>query len=59
MTQQNHAPPACQQCGHVILVTVTRGERVERYDRCGHPSGPHPMHEGCPWMVANTQGVTE
>ena len=54
---ENHAPPCCQQCSHVILVTITHGGRAEHYDRCGHPSGPHPMHEGCPWMAAKTQGV--
>ena len=57
MIQQNHAPPSCRQCGHVILVTVTRGERVERYDRCGHPSGLHPMHEGCAWKTPKTEGA--
>ena len=56
MTQQNHAPPSCHQCGHVILVTVTRGERVEHYDRCIHPSGPHPMHKPCPWAAAKREG---
>lgn len=56
-TQQNAAPPSCRACGHVALVSITQGQRVERYDRCGHPSGPHPMHEGCPWMAAKTQGA--
>lgn len=55
--RQNTAPPSCRACGHVILVSITQGQRVERYDRCKHPSGPHPMHEGCPWMAAKTQGV--
>ena len=32
-------------------------QRVERYDRCEHPSGPHPMHKDCPWMAAKTQGA--
>ena len=58
-TQQTTAPPSCRACGHVILVTLTRGQAVERYDRCEHPSGPHPMHEGCPWMAAKTQGAME
>ena len=57
MIQQNNAPPSCHQRGHVILVTVTRGERVERYDRCAHPSGPHPMQPQCPWFAAKTEGV--
>ncbi len=54
--QQNTAPPSCRACGHVAMVSITQGQRVERYDRCTHPSGPHPMHEGCPWMAAKTQG---
>ena len=57
--QQNTAPPSCRACGHVALVSITQGQRVERHDRCGHPSGPHPMHEGCPWTAAKTQGMTE
>ena len=36
--QQNTAPPSCRACGHVVLVTLTRGQAVERYDRCEHPS---------------------
>lgn len=59
MTPQNTAPPSCRACGHVALVSITQGQRVERYDRCEHPSGPHPMHEGCPWMAAKTQGEIE
>ena len=39
-TQQNTAPPSCRACGHVALVSITQGQRVERYDRCEHPSGP-------------------
>lgn len=56
-TQQNTAPPSCRACGHVILVTLTRGQAVERYDRCEHPSGPHPMHTPCPWHQPKTQGM--
>ena len=61
MTTQNTAPPTCSACGHVALVSITQGQRVERYDRCEHPSGPHPMpqHRFCPWHQAKTQGVTE
>ena len=33
------------------------GQRVERYDRCEHPSGPHPMHAPCGWFAAKTQGA--
>ena len=51
MTPQNTAPPSCRACGHVILVTLTRGKAVERYDHCEHPSGPHPMHEWCVWKT--------
>ena len=55
-TQQNTAPPSCRACGHVALVSITQGQRVERYDRCGHPSGPHPMHSPCAWHQPKTQG---
>lgn len=55
--QQNTAPPSCRACGHVMLVTITQGQRVERYDRCEHPSGPHPMHAPCGWFAAKTQGA--
>ncbi len=63
MTPQNTAPPSSRACGpvalvsiNVALVSITQGQRVERYDRCEHPSGPHPMHEGCAWVAAKTQG---
>ena len=56
-TQQNAAPPSCRACGHVALVSITQGQRVERYDRCGHPSGPHPMHAPCAWHQSKTQGA--
>ena len=49
--------PARRACGYVVLVSITQGQRVERYDRCTHPSGPHPMHKDCPWMAAKTQGA--
>ena len=57
MTQQNHAPLGCRQCGHVILVTITHSGRAEHYDRCGHPSGPHPMHEPCAWRAKKREGA--
>lgn len=57
MTPQNTAPPTCRACGHVVLVSITQGQRVERYDHCTHPSGPHPMHAGCPWHQPKTQGA--
>lgn len=57
MTQQNTAPPSCRACGHVALVSITQGQRVERYDHCTHPSGPHPMHAPCGWFAAKTQGA--
>ncbi len=28
--QQNTAPPSCRACGHVILVTLTRGQTIDR-----------------------------
>ena len=59
MTPQTTAPPGCRECGHVVLVTITHGQRVERYDRCGHPSGPHPMNEFCAWRTPKTQGEIE
>ena len=55
--QQNTAPPSCRACGYVVLVSITQGQRVERYDRCEHPSGPHPMHAPCGWFAAKTQGA--
>lgn len=51
MTPPEHRPPTCHACGHVALVSITQGQRVERYERCGHPSGPHPMHEFCAWLA--------
>ena len=57
MTPQNTAPPSCRACGHVVLVKLTQGGRVERYDRCAHPSGPHSMHTPCGWFAAKTQGA--
>ena len=57
MIPQTTAPPSCRACGHVALVSITQGQRAERYDHCTHPSGPHPMHEGCPWFSAKTQGA--
>jgi hypothetical protein len=59
MTQQNTAPPSCRACGHVALVSITHGGRAEHYDRCTHPSGPHPMHEWCPWKTPKTEGAME
>lgn len=57
MTPQNAAPPSCRACGYVVLVSITQGQRVERYDRCEHPSGPHPMHAPCAWHQPKTQGA--
>ena len=58
-TPQNAAPPTCRACGHVALVSITQGQRIERYDRCGHPSGPHPMRAKCAWFAEKTEGVAE
>ena len=55
--QQTTAPPSCRACGHVVLVSITQGQRVERYDRCEHPSGPHPMHAPCAWFSAKAKGA--
>lgn len=57
MNQQTTAPPSCRDCGYVVLVSITQGQRVERHDRCEHPSGPHPMHAPCGWFAAKTQGA--
>jgi hypothetical protein len=59
MIQQTIAPPGCRECGHIILVTITHGGRAERYDRCGHPTGPHPMHDPCAWKVEKREGAKE
>ena len=59
MTQQNTAPPSGSACGHAALVSITQGQRVERHDRCTHPSGPHPMHEWCEWRTPKTEGIAE
>lgn len=67
----NHAPEAvamhtlnhpqtqhhCESVWDIDPLAVTQGQRVERYDRCGHPSGPHPMHTPCPWHRPKTQGA--
>lgn len=53
------APESCRTCGHVLLVKLQTGGRVERHDRCNHPSGPHPMHEPCGWHTAKTQEAQE
>ncbi len=55
--QQNRAPLGCRQCGHIVLVIVRKSGWVENYDRCGHPSGPHPMHTPCSWFAPKTQGA--
>jgi hypothetical protein len=55
MNQQTTAPPSCRACGYVVLVSITQGQRVDRYDRCIHPSGPHPQHEFCAWRTPKTE----
>ena len=52
-------PPPCN-CAHVQTAIVwTRGQAVERYDRCTHPTGPHPMHEWCEWRTPKTEGIAK
>ena len=57
-------PPPCN-CAHVETIVVwTRGAKEpkpqpQRYDRCTHPSGPHPMHEWCAWKTPKTEGAIE
>lgn len=53
---ENVAPLGCRQCAHVVLVRLERAGRVEHRDHCDHPSGAKPMHEGCPWFAAKTEG---
>ncbi|HML83326.1 MAG TPA: hypothetical protein PKE37_16350 [Thiomonas arsenitoxydans] len=59
--QQNTAPPSCRACGHVERIVVWAKGRPDpikqRYDRCIHLSGPHPMHTPCGWFAAKTQGA--
>lgn len=55
MIPQTTAPPSCRECGHVVLVSITHGLRVERYDRCEHPHGAKPMHAPCPWHTAKRE----
>lgn len=59
--QQNTAPPTCRACGHVERIVVWAKGRPDpikqRHDRCEHPSGPHPMHAGCPWHQPKVQGA--
>lgn len=50
------APEFCRTCGHVLLVKLQAGSRVEHHDRCNHPSGPHPMHAPCPWRQPKPEG---
>ena len=49
MIQHHTAPPACSSCGHLQRATVQCGPIVEQNDRCGHPTGPKPMHDPCAW----------
>ena len=55
-------PPPCN-CAHVETIVVwTRGTKEpekQRHDRCEHPSGPHPMHEWCPWKTTKTEGIAK
>ena len=45
----NAAPPSCHSCRYVEFITVKCEGRESPRDRCRHPSGPKPMHEGCGW----------
>ncbi len=48
----HHAHESCRDCGHLAHIPLT-GERAhEAHDRCTHPTGPHPMHDGCRWHSA-------
>ena len=45
----NTAPARCADCAHVELITVTLDGHTTPRDRCAHPAGPKPMHDGCGW----------
>ena len=53
-------PPPCNCAHNKTVVVWARGNKLpqmKRQHQCIHPSGPHPMHEGCPWMAAKTRGA--
>ena len=45
------APARCADCAHVVIQAVTFDGHIVPRDRCAHPSGPKPMHEGCGWHI--------
>lgn len=55
-------PPPCN-CAHlstiIIWTRITKEPKPQRHDRCGHPSGPHPMNEFCQWRTPKTEGAME
>lgn len=56
--QGQTAPPSCRSCGYVVLVKVVqRGRVAVSFDRCEHPTGPHPMHEPCAWQAEKSRGL--
>ena len=58
--QEQTAPPGCRSCGYVVLVKVVqRGHVTVNFDRCEHPTGPHPMHDPCAWKAEKREGAKE
>lgn len=55
------APPCnCSYLSTIVVWTrITREPKPQRYYRCTHPSGPHPMYEWCPWKTPKTEGAME
>lgn len=45
------APARCADCAHVVIQAVTFDGHIVQRDRCAHPAGPKPMHEGCGWHI--------
>ncbi len=43
------APARCADCAHVVIQAVTLDGHATPRDRCAHPAGPKPMHDGCGW----------
>lgn len=48
--QPNRSPAGCRvpRCAHLD----ERATSGEPHDRCNHPRGPIPMHDGCVWHTA-------
>lgn len=51
MSLPNTAPARCRSFHHVLIMAVTVKGRTIQCDRCAHPAGPKPMHDGCGWHI--------